>query len=42
LAFVFETLMQYETSGLEPIVTSVVIDSRLVRPGSLFIAFEGD
>ena len=34
--------MEYEATGLEPIIASVVIDSRQVRPGSLFIAFQGD
>ena len=42
LGFVFETLMEYESTGYEPIIASVVIDSREVRPGSLFIAFKGD
>jgi UDP-N-acetylmuramoyl-tripeptide--D-alanyl-D-alanine ligase len=42
LGFVFETLMEYEATGLEPIVASVVIDSRQVQPGSVFIAFQGD
>ena len=42
LGFIFETLMEYEATGLEPIIASVVIDSRQVQPGSLFIAFQGD
>ena len=42
LGFVFETLMEFEPTALETSITSVVIDSRLVQPGSLFVAFEGE
>jgi UDP-N-acetylmuramoyl-tripeptide--D-alanyl-D-alanine ligase len=42
LAFVLETLMNYQPAGDEPPLASVVIDSREVRPGSLFVAFPGE
>ncbi len=42
LGFVLETLTDYQKSGGEPAVASVVIDSRLTMPGSLFVAFDGD
>ena len=42
LGFVLETLTDYQPTGDEPTIASVVIDSRLVRPGSLFIAFTGE
>lgn len=42
LAFVLETLMDYQPVGDEPLLASVVIDSREVRPGSLFVAFAGE
>ena len=42
LGFVLETLTDYQTTGSEQTIASVVIDSRLVIPGSLFVAFEGE
>lgn len=42
LGFILETLTEYRTTGNEPTIASVVIDSRLVKPGSLFIAFSGE
>jgi UDP-N-acetylmuramoyl-tripeptide--D-alanyl-D-alanine ligase len=42
LGFVLETLMDYQPTGNEAPIVSVVIDSRQVRPGSLFIAFQGE
>lgn len=42
LGFILETLTDYRTTGNEPPIASVVIDSRLVKPGSLFIAFSGE
>jgi UDP-N-acetylmuramoyl-tripeptide--D-alanyl-D-alanine ligase len=42
LGFVLQTLMDYQVTGGEPSITSVVIDSRLAQPGSLFFAFEGE
>ncbi len=42
LGFILETLTDYRPTGNEPTIASVVIDSRLVRPGSLFIAFSGE
>ena len=32
----------YQLTGTEPAITSVVIDSREVEPGSLFVAFAGE
>jgi len=37
-----ETLTDYRPTGQEPLVSSVVIDSRKARPGSLFICFAGE
>lgn len=42
LGFVLETITEYEPSGLEPPIASVVIDSREARTGSLFVAFQGE
>jgi UDP-N-acetylmuramoyl-tripeptide--D-alanyl-D-alanine ligase len=42
LAHFLEVLTTYQAVGNEPLVASVVIDSREVLPGSLFIAFEGE
>lgn len=42
LGFILETLTNYRPTGNEPMIASVVIDSRLVKPGSLFIAFSGE
>ncbi|MGD2077487.1 MAG: UDP-N-acetylmuramoyl-tripeptide--D-alanyl-D-alanine ligase [Chloroflexota bacterium] len=42
LGFILETLTDYRPTGQEPLVSSVVIDSRKARPGSLFICFAGD
>lgn len=42
LGFILETLMDYRPTGREMTVASVVIDSRRARPGSVFIAFDGD
>lgn len=42
LGFILETLSDYQPTGNEPTLASVVIDSRLVKPGSLFIAFSGE
>ena len=42
LGFVLETLTGYQPTGNEPPIVSVVIDSRQVRSGSLFIAFQGE
>ncbi|MFZ0545397.1 MAG: UDP-N-acetylmuramoyl-tripeptide--D-alanyl-D-alanine ligase [Candidatus Promineifilaceae bacterium] len=43
IGFVLETLLaDYSATGSEPPIVSVVIDSRQVRPGSLFIAFQGE
>ena len=42
LGFVLETLTGQRSTGDESTISSVVIDSRLVMPGSLFIAFAGD
>jgi len=40
LGFVLETLTDYQVTGSEPPLASVVIDSRRARTGSLFIAIE--
>ena len=42
LGFVLETLTGRRSTGDESTISSVVIDSRLVMPGSLFVAFAGD
>ena len=42
LGFVLATLTDYRPTGQEPLVSSVVIDSRKARPGSLFICFAGE
>ncbi len=42
LGFVLATLSDYRPTGQEPLISSVVIDSRKARPGSLFICFVGE
>lgn len=42
LGFVLETLTDYRPTGQEPLVSSVVIDSRKARAGSVFICFVGE
>ncbi|MGD8804255.1 MAG: UDP-N-acetylmuramoyl-tripeptide--D-alanyl-D-alanine ligase [Chloroflexota bacterium] len=42
LGFVLETLTDYRPTGHEPLVSSVVIDSRKARPGSVFVCFVGE
>lgn len=42
LGHLLEALTDYRADGTEPPVQSVVIDSRQVQPGALFIAFEGE
>ncbi len=42
LGFILETLTDYRPTGQEPLVSSVVIDSRKARPGSVFICFAGE
>jgi UDP-N-acetylmuramoyl-tripeptide--D-alanyl-D-alanine ligase len=42
LGFVLETLTGQRSTGDETTISSVVIDSRLAMPGSLFIAFAGE
>lgn len=42
LGFVIETLSGNKIIGDDPTISSVVIDSRLALPGSLFVAFRGD
>lgn len=42
LDFVVLTLTGHQPDGLDRPVSSVVIDSREVKPGSIFIAFDGD
>ena len=42
LGFVLETLSGQRATGDESTISSVVIDSRLAMPGSLFVAFTGD
>ncbi|MCA9969308.1 MAG: hypothetical protein KC425_03785, partial [Anaerolineales bacterium] len=42
LGHFLETWTPYRATGREPAVTSVVVDSRQVRPGSLFVAFPGE
>ena len=42
LAHFLKTLATYETTGQEPVVSSVVMDSREVVPGSLFVAYKGE
>lgn len=42
LAHFLETFLPYQATGAEPVVLSVVVDSREVTPGSLFVAFPGD
>ena len=41
-AFILETLAAYHPSGDEPLISTVVIDSREAEAGSLFVAFAGD
>ncbi|MCA9900422.1 MAG: UDP-N-acetylmuramoyl-tripeptide--D-alanyl-D-alanine ligase [Anaerolineales bacterium] len=42
LAHFLQTLSTYEPTGQEPAVRSVVMDSREVVPGSLFVAYQGE
>ena len=43
LAHFLETLIpQYEATGQEPAISSVVMDSREAEPGSLFVAVQGE
>lgn len=42
LAHFLETWMPYQATGQEPVVSSVVVDSREATPGSLFVAFTGE
>ena len=42
LAHFLKTLATYEATGQEPVVSSVVMDSREVVPGSLFVAYKGE
>ncbi len=42
LAHFLQTFLPYQATGFEPVVSSVVVDSREVRPGSLFVAFAGE
>ncbi len=42
LGHFFESLMDYHATGDEPPIISVVIDSREVTSGSMFIAFAGE
>jgi UDP-N-acetylmuramoyl-tripeptide--D-alanyl-D-alanine ligase len=42
LAHFLEALTQYEATGAEPAVTSVVMDSREAVPGCLFVAYAGE
>lgn len=41
LGHFLETLSTYEQSGSEPAVSQVVMDSREVKPGGLFVAYKG-
>jgi UDP-N-acetylmuramoyl-tripeptide--D-alanyl-D-alanine ligase len=42
LTHFLEVLTSYETSGREPAVSGVVVDSREAKPGSLFVALRGE
>lgn len=42
LGHILAALMPYDSSGLEPALSSVVVDSRKVQKGSLFVAFNGE
>ncbi len=42
LAHFLETLSTYQTTGAEPVVSCVVMDSREAVPGSLFVAHKGE
>ena len=42
LGHILEALTDYRTTGAEPAITAVVIDSREATPGSLFVAFAGE
>lgn len=42
LAHFLETFLPYQATGQEPVVSSVVVDSREVQPGNLFVAFVGE
>ncbi|UCG24521.1 MAG: UDP-N-acetylmuramoyl-tripeptide--D-alanyl-D-alanine ligase [Chloroflexota bacterium] len=42
LGFILTTLTDYRPTGQEPLVSSVVIDSRKAKAGSLFICFVGE
>ncbi len=42
LAHFLETYLPYQATGHEPVVSSVLVDSREVTPGALFVAFRGE
>ena len=42
MGHILAALMPYDSSGLEPALSSVVVDSRKVKNGSLFVAFRGE
>lgn len=42
LGHILEALTGYRATGAEPAISAVVIDSRQVIPGSLFVAFNGE
>ena len=42
LGYFFEALSSYERTGREPQICDVVVDSREVTPGSLFVALPGE
>jgi UDP-N-acetylmuramoyl-tripeptide--D-alanyl-D-alanine ligase len=42
LGHFLNTLSTYETTGQEPAVSRVVMDSREAEPGSLFVAYKGE
>ena len=42
LAHFLETFLPYQATGAEPVISSVVVDSREAGPGSLFVAFAGE
>ncbi len=42
LGHIWEALSDYVATGDEPVLSSVVVDSREVVPGSLFVALAGE
>jgi UDP-N-acetylmuramoyl-tripeptide--D-alanyl-D-alanine ligase len=42
LGYFFEALSNYKQNGKEPLIANVVVDSREVIPGSLFVALQGE